>query len=73
MGCALEGELFEGQRSDGLQELHAYIITKLAVVMLRSGFEQKLVRIKNPHGLGSAEWKGDWSDRLEFYIQLILS
>jgi len=65
MGCALEGEIYEGLRPNGLQALHAYTITKLAVVMLRSGAQQKLVRIKNPHGLGSDEWNGDWSDRLE--------
>ncbi len=68
MGCALEGEVSEGLRPDGLHLMHAYTITKLAIVMLRSKKEQKLIRIKNPHGLGSNEWTGDWSDRFEFLI-----
>ncbi len=49
MGCALEGNMYESMREDGLQALHAYIVTKMAVVMCRNG-EKKLIRIKNPHG-----------------------
>lgn len=49
MGCALEGEMFEGLRDDGLHALHAYIVTKMAVAMCKDG-EKRLVRIKNPHG-----------------------
>lgn len=52
MGCALEGEMFEGLRDDGLHALHAYIVTKMAVAMCKDG-EKRLVRIKNPHGKNS--------------------
>ena len=62
MGVACEGDYNpygENKRVDGIFELHAYAITKMAVVKYK-GRDQKLIRIKNPHGKG--EWNGKWSD-----------
>ncbi|CAM9414877.1 unnamed protein product [Discosporangium mesarthrocarpum] len=56
MCCSIIGKTVEGQRRDGLIELHAYSI--LRCVDLHG---QKLIQIRNPWG-ARGEWKGAWSD-----------
>jgi hypothetical protein len=43
IGCAIEGQIFEEKRNDGLLKGHGYAITKLSIIKYR-GKEQKLLR-----------------------------
>lgn len=43
MGCCVAGNVYESLRPDGIAALHAYTITKMAVVLYK-GQETKLVR-----------------------------
>lgn len=43
--------------SEGIIQGHAY-----AVLDLKDYEDEKLIKLRNPHGQGGAEWNGDWGD-----------
>jgi len=42
---------------DGIVFGHAY-----SVIDIKDIDNNRLIKLRNPHGNRSAEWKGDWSD-----------
>uniref|UniRef100_T1JCQ1 Calpain catalytic domain-containing protein n=1 Tax=Strigamia maritima TaxID=126957 RepID=T1JCQ1_STRMM len=68
MGCAIPpepGEAIEGRMSNGLIKGHAYSITCVKMVDIKTprvSGKIPLVRIRNPWG-NEAEWSGPWSDK----------
>lgn len=61
MGCSITSTQIEGKLDNGLITGHAYSVTDVDKVKLKTG-EQPLVRVRNPWG-NNYEWKGDWCDR----------
>ena len=45
---------------NGIVQGHAYAILEL---FSRENCEEKLIKLRNPHGSKGVEWKGDWSDQ----------
>lgn len=52
----------DGETAEGLVGLHEYSVTGAEKVYMEDG-EVNLIRIRNPHGPVSGEWRGAWSDR----------
>ena len=57
---------------NGIVQRHAYTVLSNSRVFLRCcgvpcGTE-RVVRLRNPHGLGSAEWRGKWSDNSAYWL-----
>lgn len=48
----------------GIVFQHAYSL--LLVIELD---DNKLIKLRNPHGQGGQEWKGDWSDKSPLWTQ----
>ncbi|XP_077534064.1 calpain-A-like [Haemaphysalis longicornis] len=51
----------EGESAEGLVGLHEYSVTGAEKVYVEED-EVSLIRIRNPHGPVSGEWRGAWSD-----------
>jgi len=49
---------------NGIVQGHAYSIMELAEYE-----EEKLIRLRNPHGSGGVEWSGDWSDESPLWTE----
>lgn len=67
MGCSIEPDpnILEAETPQGLIKGHAYSITKVQMVDIRTpntAGKIPLLRIRNPWG-NDAEWNGPWSDR----------
>ncbi|ESO00941.1 hypothetical protein HELRODRAFT_157317 [Helobdella robusta] len=67
MGCSIDAEptQFESKLSNGLVMGHAYSITSVKMVDIKTANKAgkiPLVRMRNPWG-NEAEWKGRWSDQ----------
>ena len=68
MGCATDRD--PELKEVGLCGGHAYSVLSVTEVRLRgSGRVERLVRVRNPHGVG--EWNGDWSDRSAKWSELL--
>ncbi|XP_037937392.1 calpain-B [Teleopsis dalmanni] len=66
MGCSLEPDpnVFEAETREGLIRGHAYSITKVCLIDIRTPNRNgkiPMVRMRNPWG-NEAEWNGPWSD-----------
>ena len=55
----------DGKRRNehGIVKFHAYTITDIRIIRRVDNSKVKLLKIRNPHGIGSSEWTGAWSDR----------
>ena len=51
----------------GLIADHAYALTLVKTITDGDGNKITLVKIRNPHGNGGMEWKGDWSDNSDLW------
>ena len=69
MGCATDPQ--PDLREVGLCGSHAYSITDVATVVDAAGAATRLLRIRNPHGVG--EWTGDWSDSSAKWADVVSS
>ena len=56
MGCATDSN--PELREVGIVGGHAYSVLSVREVALRTGGRERLVHVRNPHGVG--EWNGDW-------------
>ena len=64
MGCGTNSAVGrEELKQVGLVGGHAYSLLDVREARARSGESVRLVRIRNPHGVG--EWNGEWSDASE--------
>ena len=59
----------EVKREDGLYEGHAYSLLACAIVPDESKKLHRLVQINNPWGIGSRDWKGDWSKDSQLWTE----
>ncbi|XP_076337345.1 calpain-A-like isoform X2 [Tachypleus tridentatus] len=62
--CSRKGDWREATTADpnGLVPGHAYTVSGVAKILLSSGEDALLVRIRNPWG-NSIEWTGKWNDK----------
>ena len=66
MTCGIQSDPRSDMNKTGLFDGHAYSLTGVATVALKSGGSVDLLRIRNPWGAttgGRGEWKLKWSDR----------
>lgn len=67
MGCATAPE--PNLREVGLVGCHAYSILDVREVRTADGRDVRLVRVRNPHGVG--EWTGEWSDSSRAWADVV--
>ena len=66
MTCGINPDPHSSMSRTGLFDGHAYSLTGVATVALKSGGSVNLLRIRNPWGKtdgGRGEWKLKWSDK----------